>query len=384
MSGGGGGGGSQNITSTVTQKTEPPAYVTPYATSMLSGGAQIASQPYQQYPGMTVAPLSPEQQAAMYMTGQRATSGSPVTQSAGNALQNVMGGAGMQYGMDLASNPLAQQYASTAAPSIGQYQAGQNPLSAIGTNPVGQNALLGLNNPYLNDAIQLAQRDMLPQYGYMARDSGSFGNSGINQAVARTMGDISSQMRMQDYNLQAQLGESDLARRNAAWEAGANRQMDVWGQEEQRRQAGYEAEAARKMTAWESQRNAQQNAAEAQRAAQLGAWGDETGRMLQAAQLAPSIAGEDYTDAKMLMGIGDAKRAYQQELIDRSVGAWDAEQNWPYSQYDWFANILRGAGFGTYGTGSSTTTQPNPNASSGLASLIGGGLAGAGLLSGLF
>ena len=53
--------------------------------------------------------------------------------------------------------------------------------------------------------------------------------------------------------------------------------------------------------------------------------------------------------------------------------------NWPYSQYDWMANILRGAGFGTYGQGTATTTEPNPNQSSGLANMIGGGLVLGGL-----
>jgi hypothetical protein len=43
------------------------------------------------------------------------------------------------------------------------------------------------------------------------------------------------------------------------------------------------------------------------------------------------------------------------------------------------ANILRGAGFGTYGQGTATTTEPNPNQSSGLANMIGGGLVLGGL-----
>ena len=259
---GGGGGGSQNITSTVTQKTEPPAYVQPYATSLLSGGSQIASQPYQPYPGMQVAPLSPEHQAALYMGGQRAAQGSPVQTAANNQLQWTMYGGGM-------------------------------------------------DNPWLTDAITLAQKEMMPQFGYMAREGGSFGNTGINEAVTKQLGDVATQMRYANYD------------------AERNRQM-------------------------------------------------------QAAQMAPGASAADYQDVQMMMGLGDVKRAYQQELIDNAMGQWDASMNWPYSQYDWFTNLLRGAGFGTYGSGSSTTTQPNPNASSGLANLIGGGLAGAGLLSGLF
>jgi hypothetical protein len=262
LSGGGGGGGSQNITSTVTQKTEPPAYVTPYATSMLSGGAQIASQPYQQYPGMTVAPLTPEHQAALYAGGQRATQGSATQNAADWQLQNTLYGG-------------------------------------------------GFDNPYLTGQIAQAQQEAAPSIGYMGREGGSYGNTGVNQAWTDTMGKIAGTMRYNNYD------------------AERNRQMS-------------------------------------------------------AAQMAPAAAQSEIGDIQLLMGLGDAKRAYQQQLIDRSAGAWDAEMNWPYSQYDWLANILRGAGFGTYGTGSSTTTQPNPNASSGLANMIGGGMAGLGLLGGLF
>jgi hypothetical protein len=254
---GGGSSPPSNTTSTVTNKSEPPAYVKPYAEALLTGGSQIASQPYQPYPGMTVAPLSPEHQAAMYMTGQRATLGSPVQQSAQGWATDTLNG-------------------------------------------------MGFDNPYLSQAIRMAQEEAAPSIGYMGREGGSYGNTGVNQAWTNTMGDIASQMRY----------------------------------------ANYDAERS---------------------------------RQLQTAQLAPELAGLDYKDAQMLMGVGDAKRAYQQELIDRAVGEWDASMNWPYNQYDWMANILRGAGFGTYGQSSSTTTQPNPNAQSGLANMIGGGMVLGGL-----
>src|SRR5512139_129205 len=262
MSGGGGSSGSQNITSTVTQKTEPPAYMTPYAKALLSGGSQIASQEYQPYPGMTVAPLTPEHQAALYMGSQQATQGSPVQNAADWNMTNTL---------------------------YGGY----------------------FDNPYLANQISLAQQEAAPAIGYMGREGGSYGNTGVNQAWTDTMGDIAQNMRFQNYD------------------AERNRQM-------------------------------------------------------QAAQLAPELAQAGRADTQMLMGLGDIKRAYQQQLIDDAQGKWDEANNWPYSQYDWFANVLRGAGFGTYGTGASSTTQPNPNQSSGLANLIGGGMAGMGLLSGLF
>lgn len=257
-------GGSPSAPSNTTQtvKNEPPAYIKPYATSVLSSSANIANQPYQPYPGMTVAPLSPEHQAAMYMVGQRATLGSPVQQSAQGWATDTLNG-------------------------------------------------MGYDNPYLTQAIRMAQEEAAPAIGYMGREGGSYGNTGVNEAWTNTMGDIATQMRFANY-------------------------------------------------------------------------AQERDRQLQTAQMAPELAGLDYKDAQMLMGVGDAKRSYQQELIDRAVGEWDSAMNWPYSQADWFTNILRGAGFGTYGT--QTTTAPNPNQQSGLANMIGGGLllGGLGNAMGLF
>jgi hypothetical protein len=246
----------------VTQKNEPPAYLEPYAKSLLGGSSRLASQQYQPYTGMGVAPLSPEQQAAMYMGGQLATQGSPVMNAADQQLMATMGG---------------------------QY----------------------FDNPYLSQQIYQAQQEAAPGIGYMAREGGSYGNTGMNQQWTNTMGDIASNMRF----------------------------------------ANYDAERARQM---------------------------------QAAGMAPESRQAALGDVQTLMGIGDARRQYQQELLDYGRGEWDAAYEWPYSQADWFAKQLAAAGYGTYSSGSSTTTEPNPNAQSGLANLIGGGLAGAALLSNLF
>lgn len=333
-----GGSSPSNVKQTTT--TEPPKYIQPYATSMLSGGAQIANQPYNPYPGLSMAPLAPEQQAGMYMQTQRALQGSPLVSAAQQSMQDMASGAGMDYGQGIANNPLGMQIASRV-------------------NPLGTNALLGLENPYLNAAIGQAQGDVLnafnfntaPYLGYLDRESGSYGNSGQQQLqmqaqrqVLDQLGNISTDMRMQDYGLQAQLGESDIARRAAAFEA---------------------------------QKAAESGAFQFNQSAMLDAWNNERNRMLQASQLAPTLAAQDYIDAQALMGAGDARQAYQQQLLDAASGQWAAAQSYPYSQYDWFANLLRGAGFGTYGQ--SVSSSPNPYQSNSLANIMGGGLAAYGL-----
>ncbi len=259
---GGGGSSPSHITQSGTSivKNEPPEWLTPYGKNTLNASWNLAMQPYQAYPGQTVAGLSPEQQAAMYMTAQRALHGSPV----GTAAQNM------------ATNTLNGAY---------------------------------FDNPYLSNQIRLAQDEAAPAIGYMGRQGGSYGNTGINQAWTNTMGNIAGTMRYQNY-------------------------------------------------------------------------GDERNRQLQAMGYAPELAGLDYQDAQMLMGIGDARRAYESELLADQRAKWDEALQWPYSQIDWFTNVLRGAGYGSgAGTSASNTsgTQPNPYQSNPMANFIGGGLALGGL-----
>lgn len=114
---------------------------------------------------------------------------------------------------------------------------GQTTAQAAGAPQVTseRNALLGQNNQYLNSAIGQAQDETVRKYNLATRPaedarmaaSGSFGNTGLQQMqgesqrnLAGELGNISNSMRMQDYNLQAQLGEGQAGRSLSA--SGAN------------------------------------------------------------------------------------------------------------------------------------------------------------------
>jgi len=117
---------------------------------------------------------------------------------------------------------------------LGNYQASNpyiNQIGNVGDLQAGYNPLYGLNNPYLNSAINNAQNDVIQRYQDVTKPQldaaqvtqGAFGNTGLqqtqNQALSdltENLGKISTDMRMQDYGLQAQLGESDVQRRMAA------------------------------------------------------------------------------------------------------------------------------------------------------------------------
>jgi hypothetical protein len=221
------------------------------------------------------------------------------------------------------------------------------------------------------------EQSTVPMLGYGYRQSGSYGNTGQQQLALQAedqlqenLGAISNDMRMQDYGLQANLQESDIGRRQAAFEAQKAAEMGQFGDWANRRLSAWDTAANRQMQAGTLGLNA------GLQAAQSGLQG-----ALQGAQLAPELAAEDYRDAQMLMGVGDAQRTYQQQLIDNAVAQWDTANEWPYSQLDWFTNLIRGAGFGTYGD--STRTAPNPGYGSGLANVLGGGMTLGGLAQGM-
>lgn len=101
-----------------------------------------------------------------------------------------------------------------------------------------QNPFLGQNNPYLQQNIDRAQGDLTRQYNLTVQpaynsamvNSGSFGNSGVQQmndnarrGLLDTLANVDSSMRMQDYNQQQQMYQ---------WDQGFNRQLfnDAYGQ----------------------------------------------------------------------------------------------------------------------------------------------------------
>jgi hypothetical protein len=113
---------------------------------------QVADTPYTPYTGATVAQLNPYQTGALDAMAARAYQGSPVSDAASSELTKTL-----------------------------------------------QGGYLG-DNPYLSGQIDLASRDVMRNMDALNARSGSFGNSGIQQATARGIGDIATTMRGNAYN----------------------------------------------------------------------------------------------------------------------------------------------------------------------------------------
>ena len=101
----------------------------------------------------------------------------------------------------------------------------------------------------------------------------------------------------------------------------------------------------------------------------------ERGMQQQAAQNAPALAGQDYTDIGALEAVGNARQGQAQNLINADMTRFDYNQNIPNQQLQRYAGLLSGQQ--TPASTSTTTTQKQP--SNTLGTLAGLGLSAAGL-----
>lgn len=142
----GGGGGSQ--TSTTTQ--EIPDELKPLARAYTQKAITLGNQSYQPYTGDRYADLNAVQNQGIAQTIDRAVNGSQTINNAEQALnQQIQGGQG---------------------------------------------------NPYLDSMVQRAQDSVKSNFNTAAINSGSFGNSGVQEAYTKNLGDVASQMYGQAYD----------------------------------------------------------------------------------------------------------------------------------------------------------------------------------------
>lgn len=107
-------------------------------------------------------------------------------------------------------------------------------------------------------------------------------------------------------------------------------------------------------------------------------YNNERTNQMRAAMFAPQMAEADYRDAQALLGVGDAQRGYEQQLLDQAYSDWNEAQLYPYRQLDVLGSTIHTAS-GGYGGSTSTQQMANPTNSSPLSGAIGGGLLGYGM-----
>lgn len=260
----------KNPTASSTSTNDAPAWAQPYATDILQRGQALANQPAPTYTGANPYSLTPQQTSAMNTAQSAMDQFGQATAPAADYMNSVLAGqqqfnpqsiSGITNGYvgqttPGASNPFigltspgaANGYIGATSPGSAGVGSVANKLyglamqdnpflgastqqaSATTAQQAGRNSLLGLNNPYLNNAISQAQGDVTRQYNLTTAPqldaqmhaSGSYGNTGVQQMqqeaqrnLAQELGRVDSNMRMQDYGLQAQLGEGQAGREQA-------------------------------------------------------------------------------------------------------------------------------------------------------------------------
>lgn len=128
-----------------------PDWAVPAAQGYLNRAVDVSNLPYTPYTGQTVAGMNPYQSNAYQAIAARAGQGSPVMNAASGELQRTLSGGYLN------------------------------------------------NNPYLDQLVGQAQNDVMTRMDALSARSGSFGNSGVNETTMRGLGDVSAQIRGQDY-----------------------------------------------------------------------------------------------------------------------------------------------------------------------------------------
>ena len=201
-----GGGSSQTVVSSL------PAWVEPYGQQYLSQAAQVSSLPYQQYTGQRVAGLNVAQKTAMDAIQQRAMQGSPVMSAGGQNLQATLSG---------------------------QY---------LGANPYLQNQI----DASAQDTIRNYNLSVRPQQQAQDAQSGSFGNSGLQQMqlegqrqLGQTLANSANAMRYQNYGQERanQMQALSMAPTYAAQDyTDAQHLLDAGSRAQQAEQSGLDAQ----------------------------------------------------------------------------------------------------------------------------------------------
>ena len=131
---------------TQTTKTQLPPEFQPVASALGGNAVDVAARPF--YPGPQLAGLTPEQEAGLQMTTQRALTGSPLNTAAqANALQTLQGG----------------------------YQ-----------------------NPYIDSIVSRTQDDVMNRFAPQLNKN--WGNSGVQQTLAGELADAGNRVRYQGFN----------------------------------------------------------------------------------------------------------------------------------------------------------------------------------------
>jgi hypothetical protein len=367
MSFGGGGGGTDQVA-----QFKPPDYTLAGWQDYVNNMSAITQNPYQPYEGMTVAPINDMQAYGMQqMANVAGTTAPDLAAARANNQITAQGGFENPYSTQQTENAYNPWQMAAAAPQIqtNTYRDGYNPYGGFSPEykTFKENAL--------NDVVGQYQRGTAAQTDSAFNRAGAFAGGGHlaqmasnEDALARNLARQSSEMDFGQWDRSAGLYNTDFAR-NAQLEEGAIDRANQTTQADYARSSGI-AEAA-------LNRGMQSQTQDLDRASQY--WDAERNRQMGAYGNALQGQQADFASAQHLIGIGDAQRQYQQDMLNSQLNQYNQWQQYPFQMADMFSSALARAS-GNYGN--NTATQQQNYQASPYGPLIGGGLLAAGMYAG--
>ena len=370
---GGGAGAPANTTSTVTTSTIP-TYAQPYAKAMMGGALKQAfnvddkgnitsAKAYSPFTAMSdadynaaigqaskaVAGFDPlQEQAFTGIAGLQLPGGyANADANTAQAIQRAGDVSGRYSGLS--------EGAGTGALGIGAL--GMQAGMGYGQQATDANAVQAYMNPYLKDALAPGLQQLQQQMGIKgaaqqgaATSSGAFGGS--RAALANALNTQAGNLAQQQMIGQGYQNAYDTAQRNMQMASQLGMQGAGMGlQGIQQALAGYGL------------------------AGQLGLEG--TRQQMAGAAQQGALAGQELQGQEGIYGLqmqaGGMKQQQAQNIRNQAMQDYMAAQQYPYQQYSFLSNILRGLPM------SSSTSQTYQAAPSGMSQVAGLGLGAAGL-----
>lgn len=384
MGGGSGGGGTTNVA-----QFKPPDYATQGWADLVNNATAITQTPQQIYNGMQVAPINNTQVQGMQLMANLAGNNAPDYAAArANNQITAMGGFEDPYATlqtEVGYNPWQGDYIFGQNGEGVQKNAYED--RSIALRP---NAYTGFNPAYnamkekgMNDIVRAYQTGTAAQTDTaFNRGSGAFRGGahdaqiGANQyGLGQALSSLGSQMDMGQWAQSAQYDDAALNRDLQAQSTDYARQSGINENYLNRVQNALQTDTARNSGIAENALNRGMQAQQGDLNRASGAWQQERQRQVGALPAAIQAQQNDLGNAQRLIGVGDAQRQYQQDMLNQYKNSFDQWNNYPMQMADIYSSLLSRAS-GNYGQ-STSQTQQNYQANP-LAALIGGGLLGAG------
>jgi hypothetical protein len=340
---------------------------------------------------------------------QAATNANPAMAGASQMASNGVSGPGDSVVANAAGGGM-----QNAATGLAGRMATQNPNANPANAYLGSMASSGSLNPYLDSLFNASSKPVIDQINAQFGAGGRTGSAANQQLLTQNLGDMSAQIHANGWqnainNQLAATGQIQGAFDNAQGRnlQGASLLGNLSGQNLDRQLGAANQQNSDALSRFGAQQGAlgllgnlgQQQASNnlaagsqlsADAAAQASTRGNaannlnsqfNTGQNMRfgAAQAAPGLANNDYTDLQNLMNVGGAYDSQSAAGIQDALTRWQYQQQQPWNLLDNYSGLLTGyAGLGGQSNGTQNVKQPGQSL---IPSLIGAGVSAASMMS---